>query len=261
MAVVRKAWKEAADEAVVTPSAADLVGSEYQLYEATGFKALPDTTVVLGFANDGGVPIVGIHAGCNAMWANFRLWGKRLHLVGELTRTLVGCMPERFRQDDALAAFLSSRPTIWAQGPRLTLRTAKVKLRFLDRQVADPDRSVVGTRWTISMVFHAMGGHGYDWKGKVPWFQLHSAGVFRLFSGCTQVEGEWRSVRDEYLFHITRDSRTEYPARYLEEPDRTIRSFFDGPPVIITTKHGGLTLERGESGLHAGESITHSHEK
>ena len=92
---------------------------------------------------------LGASAGCNSIGGPFTIDGTTL-VAESFGMTEMGCDPERHAQDDFVAGFLSSRPTITLDGDRLVLTSDSVTIEFLDREVADPDRSVTGTRWTIT---------------------------------------------------------------------------------------------------------------
>jgi heat shock protein HslJ len=91
-------------------------------------------------------------AGCNHLSGGYRLEGTTL-VVGQLAMTEMACMPEeRMAQDTWLADLLVSQPTVTLSGDtlRVTGRTSEVQL--LDREVADPDRALVGPRWQVESI-------------------------------------------------------------------------------------------------------------
>lgn len=119
---------------------------------ATGLSLVPGSRVALTFdTSDGETATLGAQAGCNSLGAPFWIVDGVLQ-ADTFSMTEMACEPELMAQDDALAAFLTSRPTITLDGDRLTLTTASISLTLLDREVADPDRPLLGTTWTIDTV-------------------------------------------------------------------------------------------------------------
>ena len=105
---------------------------------------VPGTRIRLSF-DDGRI---GVQAGCNTMGASYRLDGGRLRITDAAT-TEMGCDPARQAQDDWVFAFLGAGPTVALAGDELTLTAGSTAIRFLDREVAEPDLPLVGTTWTV----------------------------------------------------------------------------------------------------------------
>jgi heat shock protein HslJ len=70
-------------------------------------------------------------------------------VVTDVGSTEMGCDAELHAYDEWLADFLSSSPAIALDGATLTLTGATDSLMLTDREVADPDRPLVGTRWVV----------------------------------------------------------------------------------------------------------------
>ena len=94
---------------------------------------------------------LGANAGCNHMGGDAEVEDERL-VVADLATTEMGCDPDRHRQDEWLADFLTSRPHYRLEGPVLTLRQGSTELSLEDRETADPDRPLRGTRWVVEGV-------------------------------------------------------------------------------------------------------------
>jgi heat shock protein HslJ len=106
------------------------------------------TRIRLSFSDD---HHVGAQAGCNSMGGAARFSGGRL-LVDDLATTDMGCDPARHAQDDWLARFLTSRPAWSADGTTLILENASTRIVFEDREVADPNLPLRGTRWLVDTI-------------------------------------------------------------------------------------------------------------
>lgn len=135
------------DGSPVASGAADLDGRQFVLTAASGFERVAGTTVSIRF-DDGNV---GADAGCNSIGGPYRLDGSTLVVEG-LAMTEIGCDPDRHAQDDALAELLTEQPTVTLDGDRLVIETSATRLELLDREVADPDRPLVGPTWTLDTI-------------------------------------------------------------------------------------------------------------
>ena len=71
------------------------------------------------------------------------------HLAtGEMAMTDMGCATALMEQDTWLSGFVSGA-TVGLDGSTLTLRNGAVTMTLTDREVADPDRPLEGTRWVV----------------------------------------------------------------------------------------------------------------
>ncbi len=107
------------------------------------------TRITLNFVEDG--HRLGAQAGCNQMGGQASFSGGRL-VVGDLATTEMGCDPPRHAQDEWLARFLTSRPTWSHAASTLTLDNGTTRIELVDREVADPDRPLRGTKWVVDTI-------------------------------------------------------------------------------------------------------------
>lgn len=91
---------------------------------------------------------VGASLGCNQLGGRYELDGDVL-VVDELSMTEMGCDAPRHDQDRWFADLLTSRPTLAVAGDDLTLTSGSTVVVLRDREVADPDRELVGTTWEV----------------------------------------------------------------------------------------------------------------
>ncbi len=139
------------DEAEPSASSAVPVldGRTFLLSETAGsvegdHTLVAGSVVRLAFA-DGAV---SAQAGCNSMGGGYALDGDVLR-VEQLAQTQMACDEALMDQDAWLAEFLSAAPTIGLSGDELTLTGEADTLVLVDRVVADPDRALEGTTWTV----------------------------------------------------------------------------------------------------------------
>lgn len=91
---------------------------------------------------------ISLSAGCNTMGGDARIDGGRL-LVTQLGTTDMACDSARMQQDDWIAKLLADGPAIALGTDDLVLTRDTTVVRLLDREVADPDRPLIGTRWDL----------------------------------------------------------------------------------------------------------------
>lgn len=137
----------ATDDGTTVPGGAALA-EEYVSVEVsedgTARPLVEGTTITLRFVGDQ----VAASLGCNQLGAPYEIDGDRL-VVEQLSMTEMGCDPERHAQDQWFAELLQSGPTITLGGDRLTLSADGTAVVLVDREVAEPDASLVGTTWEV----------------------------------------------------------------------------------------------------------------
>jgi len=94
---------------------------------------------------------IKVNAGCNHLMGRLRVDGDTL-VVDETGGTLIGCPPELSEQDTWIIGVLSGRPRWRLDGDTLTLTAGPVTLTLLDERVAEPDKPLVGPKWTVDTV-------------------------------------------------------------------------------------------------------------
>ena len=142
------------------------------------------TRIRLGFTEDGRLVA---SAGCNTMSGQAEIRDGRL-VVADLATTEMGCDSERHAQDEWLAGFLSSRPRVDLAGDDLTLTGGGAEIRLRDREVADPDRALYGTRWVVDTVVDGDAASSVP-RGAEAHAVLNEDGTFGGSTGCNQMGG------------------------------------------------------------------------
>jgi heat shock protein HslJ len=85
--------------------------------------------------------------GCNSMSGPYRIDGDHL-VAGSLATTEMACDEPLMAQDTWLAGLLAGA-TIALDGDTLVLAKGSFRLTMDDREIADPDRPLLGTRWVL----------------------------------------------------------------------------------------------------------------
>lgn len=98
-------------------------------------------------------------AGCNSLSGEYTLDGDTLAIDG-LAMTEMGCDEPRHAQDQWLAELLTASPTVETTDQGFVLRRGGTEIVFVDREIADPDRALVGTTWRLDSIIDGTGPDG-----------------------------------------------------------------------------------------------------
>ncbi len=128
-----------------------LAGKAYLSQSTTGITLAPDAVLRISF-DDGRI---GVSGGCNGMGGDVTFDGDAM-TVGPMMSTAMACEQPLMDQDSAVQAFLTAGTTVSVDGDTLTLSGtfagADASITLLDREVADPDRPLADTAWTVTGV-------------------------------------------------------------------------------------------------------------
>jgi heat shock protein HslJ len=171
--------------------------------------------------------MVAATAGCNTMAGPSSLRNGALVIDdNHLGMTLMGCLTGGLGEQDAwLRTFLTGSPGLHLDGDQLTLTGPTITVTFLDRRVADPDRPLTGTRWSVDTVSN--GNVASSVQSDAPAeLVIDSAGTFDMTTGC--VGGELRgtaSVQDSMVtFTVTTKQPCTGPSTTLDSAVRSVIS-------------------------------------
>lgn len=241
-------------QAGCSTGALQLTGHDYlsvAVTEAGAAKALVNgTRVRLNFGEaegkDGNVGAVVALAGCNSIAGTYRVEGGRFVFDGA-GMTQMGCDPERHAQDDWLAAFLASRPTISLAANDLVLDNGSTVLRLLDREIAEPDLNIVGPTWTVESIIDGGAVMSVP-AGATATLLFKDDGTIEVNAGCNRGSGTWKlegsGIRIEGL-GLTKMA-CDGPAGQLEA---AVLEVLDGETLLAQIEASVLTITSGEAGL------------
>lgn len=131
------------------------------------------------------------HLGCNFIRANdVAVHADHLEFGGVGVVTETSCGSGGYAQDDWLVGFLAASP-VWALADsRLTLVNDGTEIVLLDRELANPDRPLIGTTWIVNTIVRGatVSSMHAKTKGKA-WLRI-DGNTFSASSGCgEQVDG------------------------------------------------------------------------
>jgi heat shock protein HslJ len=206
-----------------------------------------NTRITLSFT-DGRI---GLSAGCNIIGGTYRLDGATL-LVDAAGMTEMGCDDARHNQDDWIATFFSSRPTLQLTGNELVLERDGLVITLLDRTVADPDLPLVGTTWTVNSIVSGSTVSSVP-DGVVASLQLTADGAVRVQTGCNTGTGRYQVDGATIRFsQIALTRRACIGA--AGEMEKAVMAVVGAQQVAYRVEAQGLTLTAGERGLGLGAS-------
>lgn len=157
-----------------------LDGTTYLSTGATGFELVPGSVVTIEFASSN----IRVSAGCNGMVGRYRLDGTTLVVPG-LASTKMACADELMQQDDTVAALVQAKPTVAVQGDTLTITDGTRSLTLLDSKVADPDRPLGGTTWTLVSISSPTAVTSYAVPASITFdLQADGTGTANVQPGC-----------------------------------------------------------------------------
>ena len=144
----------------------------------------PKTRVRLQFTDDGRLVA---DAGCNSMQTKVSTKDGKLTLDGELASTAMGCPGPQQGQDQWLARIISAKPTWKLEGTKLELTAGSTTISLTDREIAEPDLAVDGTKWALTSVITGEAASHQAGSEKA-WITLNGERVTGS-TGCNDLQG------------------------------------------------------------------------
>jgi len=186
-------------------------------------------------------------AGCNIMGAGYEIVGGVLRLVGDVSTTEIGCDPARHEQDGWVSALLGGSPRVVLVDAELVLVGGDTELQLLDREVADPDRPLVGTTWRLETIIE--GGVASSLTvGTSATLRFPDERTVEVDTGCNQGGGPAQIAADTLMvgpLGLTARG-CEGPAAELE---RVVLTVLTSPEVGYSIDGPSLSLRVGDLGL------------
>jgi heat shock protein HslJ len=143
VAILLAGCSSAVGGASPSPATASLDGRTFLSTAIQGQTLVPGSTIRLSF-KDGQL---GINAGCNHMGGAYSITDGKL-TTGQMMMTDMACQEPLMKQDTWVSSFLGGA-ALTLSGDTLTLKNGDVTMTLTDREVADPDRPLVGTKWVV----------------------------------------------------------------------------------------------------------------
>ncbi|WP_134774092.1 META domain-containing protein [Ornithinimicrobium flavum] len=195
-------------------------------------------------------------AGCNTMFAGYRVEEDVLR-VDSLGGTEMGCPEELMAQDAWLVELLESGPVLALDDATLTLTGAGTVLTLLDREVADPDRPLVGPRWQVDSLVTRDAVASVPGQAEAT-LTFRDDGTVEILGGCNQGSAPYTYDEREGTLVVgdvvmtamaCEDERGELEDAVLGVlRTGALTVEIVGPSLTLTAGDRGLGLRAGEDG-------------
>jgi heat shock protein HslJ len=189
---------------------------------------------------------VSASGGCNTLQGQYMIDSSNTLVIDQMSATAMWCdTPGLNDQDEWLSAFLQNRPAIRVDGPTLLVSGDSVGITLTDREVADPDRPLEGTTWTVSgQISGQTASHSLV---AAPATLTFADGVLAVHTGCNTGSAAYElgagnvTVEPVALTRMACDDATM-------QQEAAIVTVLDGT-VTYEIDAGQLTLRNGSNGL------------
>lgn len=187
-------------------------------------------------------------AGCNTMFAGYRIEDDVLR-VDAVGGTEMGCPEDLMAQDAWLVDLLESGPVVAVDDATLTLAGAGTVLTLLDREVADPDRPLVGTPWQVDSLVSgdAVASVPGDAEARLT---FRDDGTVEVLSGCNQGSAPYTYDEGAGTLAVGEVVMTAVACEDERgELENAVLGVLGAGKLTVEVVGPGLTLSAGDRGL------------
>ncbi|HUG48006.1 MAG TPA: META domain-containing protein [Candidatus Limnocylindria bacterium] len=230
-----------------TPEATPALGGRTFLstsvtLDGAGVALVPGTRIRLSFEPAD----LGADAGCNLLGGRYAVVDGVLE-VGQMHTTEMGCDAARHAQDEWLAEFLGSRPLVVLDGNELRLESGSSVVNLLDREMAEPDRPLLGTTWVLDSIISGDAVSSLP-AGVRASLSIAQDGQVALEAGCNQGTARAEVGEATIEFGPIGLTRMACPGS-RDEVERRVLAVLSAGPLSYEIEAGSLTLSAAEVGL------------
>lgn len=227
------------------PAAPDLDGRTFLSTDITE-NGKPKTLVAgsrirLSFTDES----LSVSGGCNIGSGPYSVVDGHLR-VEPMGMTEMACDEPRMAQDDWVFAVLGDRPALQLEGTTLILTTDTVTLTLEDREVADPDRPLVGTVWVGSTLIDGDVATNAPELAKVR-LTFGADGQVAVNAGCNTGGGSYEDTDTTITFGPVALTKMGCDEDRMAVESH-VAAVLDGE-VEFTIEAASLTLTNGDRGL------------
>lgn len=225
--------------------ATELPGRTFLSTSVEGFTLVEGTQIEITF--DGAN--IGARGGCNQLAGTWTVDGDVL-VVPPMAQTQMACEPASLMdQDTWLSSVLTSRPTLALDGDTLTITAEGATVTLVDREVADPDRPLEGTTWTVDSLVTADAVSSLPLGARPPTL-LFENGNLSVDTGCNTGRGGYTIDGDTVTFDPIATTRMACVDEAGNEIEQHVLTVLTGS-ATVEIEAGTLTLTNGANGLVA----------
>jgi len=167
-----------------------LVARDFVSNDVDGFNLVDGTEVHIRFAEDE----ISASSDCNMLGGRFSVdaedatSGVIVLDANGLSTTDIGCDLARHAQDEWLLDVLASRPVVTLTDDGFVLADGTSTIDFVDREIVEPDRPLVGTDWTVDTIVDQDASSSVPGSSPVMFVFNDDGRVVVTSEGCTVVE-------------------------------------------------------------------------
>ena len=229
---------------------ASFMNLDFILESSDGFEPADGGTVRIRF-REGEMSELGffLGGGCNSVAGDFTLTDGVMN-VTLMGMTEMACDTALMEQDDWFVAFLQASPGFDYSNDRVTLTGTDATLVFLDSELADPDRDLVGAEWTINS-FMEGGSVSAVNLSTTPTVVFGENGEVEVFTGCNTGGGAYSVEGSTITFSEVSYTRAGCEDDNASWADAHIQSVIVAGSVSYEIDAARLTLEGESKGLGA----------
>ena len=219
--------------------ASALAGRQFVSESVAGRQLVAGTEIRLRFSDHGEL---SANAGCNHMSGAYTIDGTVLRMR-DLATTEIGCEAALHEQDRWVQELLIGSPEIALDEPRLLLSTDAIRLTLLDRELASPDRPLVGTRWIGN-------GTGDDQAvsfgpgSALVTIAFDTSDRVEIFTGCQQGSGTFSVDGSTIAFFDLAYDGAPCPDASRQDVSDQVLFALDGSPASFEIEERNLTITR-----------------
>jgi heat shock protein HslJ len=225
---------------------AQLDGRTFLLQEAVGYTPVAGTVIRVSFS-DGDL---NFSAGCNSHSGPYELNNGTLVMSG-MSATEMGCDAALHTQDEWLADFFMGNPTLALDGDTLTFTSGNVVLTFLDREVADPDRPLVGPTWTVDSLISGDSVSSIMTTLQPPTLSFNSDGSFLVNTDCSTGSGTYTATTTDLTFASVTFATATCTDAAASSILLHLATVFANGTATYGIEAARLTVEQGNVGIMA----------
>jgi len=234
-----------AAECLAPCKAPELDKREFLLQSSRGFEPVAGQTHMLSF--DGGK--VQLLVSCNSFDGEFEVRDEKL-VVSEASVTDAECEPEEHAHEGWLVSFMNASPRIQVDARTLTLTGDNATLVFVDREVAEADRPLVGTEWTIDTFITGDAVESSP-GGSRSTIGLTTDGTLRYFAGCGSGHASYTVSGNQLTLGDVASATIECTGTPAAVEEHILRVLSGEGALTFDIAASRLTLRRGNVGLGA----------
>ena len=223
---------------------------DFLLESSEGFAPVEGSTIRLSF-REGDMSELGfaLHGGCNSLLGDFTL-ADGVMSVSQLMMTEMACGGGLMEQDNWLVAFMTASPSYVFNESRLTFTGSEATLVFLDRELADPDRNLVGPVWSIDSYLEGMSSSAVNLTTR-PTITFGEDGQVSVETGCNTGGGSYTVTQNTITFSLINYTRRGCVDENAAWAESHIQSVIGEGDVTYEIEANRLGLNGATKGLGA----------